>query len=58
MFPFGKQLCEFCLFLLTTILYGWFIAFFFTTEAGAKEVIVFTSYLVLFTGVIVAINKK
>lgn len=47
-----------CLFLLTTILYGWFIASFFTTETGAMEVIAFTSYPVfLITGVTWSINE-
>jgi ABC-2 type transport system permease protein len=47
-----------CVFILTTILYGWFIASFFTTETGAMEVIAFTSYPVfLITGVTWSINE-
>lgn len=47
-----------CLFILTTLLYGWFFASFFTTETGAMEVIAFTSYPVfLITGVTWSINE-
>ncbi|MDO6518195.1 ABC transporter permease [Zobellia uliginosa] len=46
------------IFLLATILYGWFFASFFNTETGAMEVIAFTSYPVfLITGVTWSINE-
>ncbi|WP_405292396.1 ABC transporter permease [Algibacter sp. Ld11] len=46
------------IFLITTILYGWFVASFFKTEIGAMEVIAFTSYpIFLITGVTWSISQ-
>ena len=46
------------IFLVATILYGWFIASFFTSETGAMEIIAFTSYPVfLITGITWSINE-
>ena len=46
------------IFILTTLLMGWFIASFFTSETRAMEVIAFTSYPVfLITGVTWSLNQ-
>jgi len=46
------------IFLLATVLYGWFFASFFTSETGAMEVIAFTSYpIFLITGVTWSIDE-
>ncbi|MCK0159134.1 ABC transporter permease [Allomuricauda sp. F6463D] len=46
------------IFLLATVLYGWFFASFFSTETGAMEVMAFTSYPVfLITGVTWSIHE-
>ncbi|MAU15103.1 MAG: hypothetical protein CMH46_06130 [Muricauda sp.] len=46
------------IFLLATVLYGWFFASFFTTETGAMEVMAFTSYpIFLITGITWSINE-
>lgn len=46
------------IFLMATVLYGWFFASFFSTETGAMEVMAFTSYPVfLITGITWSINE-